>query len=222
MINPYYETILATLKKCQEDDNVSEVIVKPYSEFKNENIIRVTIADKFLGLDEQLNHKILTHETQSAARALRILLLRSLNYSNPTVITWADLKEKIKSSPNNNYWMTDEYTDSEDNLVYLEPEFEELCKSPNVLVDGRLYVNPDTNKFTKSIASNTVIELLHGNQVITEFYGYRMGTALFKEEVLDYLEILAKTYIQNPTNIQIYKISITKEEGYPIPPLLVD
>lgn len=221
MINPYYKTILTTLKECQEDDNVSELIEKPYSEFKDENIIRVTIADKFLGLDEELNHKILTHETQSAARALRILLLRSLNYSIPTVITWAELKEKINSS-NNNYWMTDEYNDSEDNLVYLEPEFEELCKLPNVLVDGRLYVNPDTNKLTKSIASNTVIELLNGNHVITEFYGYRMGTALFKKEVLDYLEILAKCYLSNSADIQVYKVSITKEEGYPTPPLIID
>ena len=49
-----------------------------------------------------------------------------------------------------------------------------------------------------------------------------MGTALFDNEVLDYLEILAKSYINNPANIQVYKVSINKEEGYPIPPLLVD
>lgn len=191
----YYETILNTLKACQEDNLVGKVYEKPMEEFKEGDVPSFTYTKGFF---EDNTDKVLEHEAQCAARRLRINLLKQIDYTNAINITWAEFT--IKS--NNNYWMTDLYTDNNGNYLMIEDKLQELEQLPNVLIDGRMYF--DSGKLNKSIPDNTIIELLDGNHVITDFYGYQFTSNCNN----DYLEFLAYTYLKDVEKVQVYTLSV--------------
>jgi hypothetical protein len=207
MNHPFYHTILKTLKECHENYPINSIVnEKEIKDFNyHEGYYRIRYEEGYINMPVETVDRWLITDTQSAARSYTVHLLNTIDYSNPRIIDLPSLKSIIQQS-GNRYWMTNIFVDSDDNIVLRENELSELESFGNVLIDGRHYfLNKDLRNY---IPDNIVIELLEGNQVITDFYGFRFGTSIDEEfGHCDYLEILAITYFSKPENIKVYEVT---------------